>query len=134
MKKLLETSDKIILIKLWGKFEENSQHFPTSHCLDNINMIQVVHQRSNFSSNFLYFFLNPNKRKKLTFFVMSFSSHFVHSTIFSTKFSKDQTEPKWNNEAPMKICFAFDSHILENLIKRKDEGKQIWRKKKVGRK
>ena len=91
---MLETSDKIFLIKLWGKFGKNFQSPQTLYCLDDINMIQVIHQHSNFSSKFLYFFLSPNKRKKLTFFVMSFSSHFVHSTIFSTKFSKDQTEPQ----------------------------------------
>jgi len=84
VKKLLETSNKIFLIKLWGKFEENSQLPPTSHCLDDINMIQVVHQSSNFSSKFLYIFLDPNKRKNKPHFLPTFFSlHFFFPFNFS---------------------------------------------------
>ena len=35
----LETNDKIFPIKLWWKFEENSQPSPTPHSLDDINII-----------------------------------------------------------------------------------------------
>jgi len=40
VEKLLETSDKIFLIKKRGKFEKNSQPPPISHYLDEINIIQ----------------------------------------------------------------------------------------------
>lgn len=52
MEKWLEISDKIFIIKLRGKFEENFQPLTTSYYLDDINMIQVIYQYSNFSSKF----------------------------------------------------------------------------------
>ena len=39
VKKLLETGNKIFLVKLWEKFEENSQPSPAMCCLDGIKMI-----------------------------------------------------------------------------------------------
>ena len=56
-------------------------------------MVQVIHQHSNFSSKILYFFLNPNKKKK-THFLPTFLSltYFFPSTFLPTKFSKDQKE------------------------------------------
>ena len=86
MKKLLKIRDKIFFIKLWGKFgkssQKNSERSWTLHYLDDINMIQVIHQHSNFSSKLLYFFLNPNKRKKLTFSILFFFLHIFFPYIF----------------------------------------------------
>ena len=72
---MLKTSDQIFLIKLWWKFGKNFQSPPTSHCLDDMNMFQAIHQHLNFPSKFLYFFLNPNKKKN-SFFPTSFSFRF----------------------------------------------------------
>ena len=106
MEKLLETSDKIFLIKLWGKFEENFQFPLTSHCLDYINMIRVVHQHSNFSSKFLYFFSQFKQEKKNSFSPNCFSfTFFFPSTFLSIKFSKDQTEPKYPIKSQMGYLF-----------------------------
>ena len=97
MKKLLETTNNIFLIKLWWKFgkvfQKNSQPPPTSHCSDDINMIQIIHRHSNFSSKFLYFFLNPNKKKRTLFLPTFFLHIFFVSTFF---FPPNFLKTKWS--------------------------------------
>ena len=140
MEKLLETSDKIFLMKLWGKFEENSQSFWTLHCLDNINMIQIVHQYFNFSSKFLYFFLNPNKRKKLIFSQVFFPSHFFLSIFLFIKFSKTQMEPKgWKEDmltlVTINLLTLFFIHDFARIWRAKNREKVsfffVWIEEKI---
>ena len=93
VEKLLETGDTIFLIKLWGKFgksfQKNFRLPPISYWLDDINMIQVIHQYSNFSSKFLLFFSIQTREK--THFLPTFFSliFFFLSTFISIKFSKN---------------------------------------------
>jgi len=58
-------------------------------------MIHIVHQHSNFSSKFSYFF-SQSKQEKKTLFLPTFflPLHFFPLIFFPTKFHKDQTEPK----------------------------------------
>ena len=58
----------------------------TSYCLDDISMIQVVHQHSTFSSNSRIFFSIQTKEKKLIFSLLFFPLHFFLQLFFPSNF------------------------------------------------
>ena len=109
---MLEISDKIFLIKLRGKFEENFQPPVTSHYLDDINMIQVVHKHSNFLSKFLYFSSIQTSEKNL-FFLYSFFLHFFFLQFF---FLSNFEKTKWSlrekkSKSPLRAFLVYISYF-----------------------